>query len=116
MVQEIFELSITTIKKIFMKKKEIKRKRTTPGEILNKEYLGPLGITQKKLADHIGVDIKVINRLVNGKTSVSPELALKLAESFNTSPQFWLNAQLAVDLDKAKRQGKKLPSLISKAG
>ncbi len=92
------------------------RKRTTPGEILNEEFLMPLGITQKKLADHIGVDIKVINRLVNGKTSVSPELALKLAASFNTTPQFWLNAQLGVDLERAKGQAKKLPSLVSIGG
>lgn len=99
-----------------MRKREINRKRTTPGEILNQEYLIPLGITQKKLADHIGVDIKVINRLVNGRTSVSPELALKLAASFNTTPQFWLNAQLAIDLEKAKKQGKKFKSLVSMAG
>jgi len=99
-----------------MKRKNLIRKRTTPGEILNEEYLKPFGITQKKLADHIGVDIKVINRLVNGKTSISPALALKLASSFNTTPQFWLNAQLAVDLDKAKRLGKKVPPLVLKAG
>ncbi|MFI5391651.1 MAG: HigA family addiction module antitoxin [Bacteriovoracales bacterium] len=99
-----------------MKRKNLIRKRTTPGEILNEEYLKPFGITQKKLADHIGVDIKVINRLVNGKTSISPALALKLASSFNTTPQFWLNAQLAVDLDKAKRLGKKVLPLVLKAG
>jgi antitoxin HigA-1 len=99
-----------------MKKNEVKRKRVTPGEILNEEYLGPLGITQKKLANHIGVDIKVINRLVNGKTSISPELALKLAASFNTTPEFWINAQLAVDLARAKRNGRRLKSLILKAG
>ena len=55
-----------------------KRKPTSPGEILNQEFMKPLGLTQKALADHIGVDIKVINRLINGKTSVSSELALNL--------------------------------------
>ena len=53
-----------------------KRKPTTPGEILREEYLLPLGMTQNELADHIGCDVKVINRLVNGRTSVSAEMAL----------------------------------------
>jgi addiction module HigA family antidote len=81
-----------------MNLKRLKRSPTTPGEILKEEFLLPMGLTQKQLANHIDVDIKVINRLVNDKTSVSPDLALKLASAFNTSPQFWLNAQLAVDL------------------
>ena len=75
-----------------------RRHPTTPGEILKEEFLAPLGLTQKFLADHLMCDIKVINRLVNGKTSVSAELALKLAATFNTTPEFWLNAQRAIDL------------------
>lgn len=92
--------------------KKLKRKPTTPGEILKEEFLGPLKLTQKEFADHIGVDVKVINRLVNDKTSVSPELALKLASALSTSPQFWLNAQLAVDLYKANKEASKLPKSI----
>ena len=49
---------------------ELTREPTTPGEVLQEEYLSPLGLTQKQLADHIGCDLKVINRIVNGKTSV----------------------------------------------
>ena len=94
----------------------LNRKPTTPGEILNEEFLIPLGLTQKKLADHLECDIKVINRLINGKTSVSVELALKLAATFNTSPEFWLNSQRAIDLYNTSKELKKLPkSLIKKA-
>jgi len=92
-----------------------KRKPTTPGEILREEFLVPLGMTQKELADHIGCDVKVINRIVNGRTSVSAEMALKLGAAFRTSPEFWLNAQKTVDLYRATCQVHNLPSPILKA-
>jgi len=87
----------------------MKRKPTTPGEILQKEYLTPLGLTQKELADHIGYDVKVINRLINGRTGVTASLALKLAAALNTSPEFWLNAQKTVDIYEASKGIGKLP-------
>ncbi len=93
-----------------------KRKPTTPGEILKKEFLEPLGLTQKELADHIGCDIKVINRLVNNRTSVTASIALKLGAAFDTSPEFWLNAQKAVDIFEAFRELKKLPKTIFAKG
>lgn len=95
---------------------KVKRKPTTPGEILNEEYLKPLGITQKQMAQHVGCDIKVINRLVNGKTRLTAEMALKLGAAFKTTPEFWLNAQKAVDLYEASRLFKKLPKPILKSG
>jgi len=96
---------------------QMKRKPTSPGEILSEEYLKPLGLTQKQLADHLGCDIKVVNRIINEKTSVSAEMALKLAATFNTSPDFWINAQSAVDIFEASRRMKKLPkNLLKKAG
>lgn len=85
------------------------RKRTTPGEILREELLAPLGMTQKHLADHLGCDVKVVNRIVNGRASVAAEMALKLGAAFRTSPGFWLNAQKAVDLDRASRRTAALP-------
>jgi addiction module HigA family antidote len=84
-------------------------KPTGPGEILREEFLNPLGLTQKHLADHLGCDVKVINRIVNGRTSVSAEIALKLGAAFRTTPEFWLNAQKAVDLYQAARQLSNLP-------
>lgn len=80
-----------------------KRKPTTPGEILQEEYLTPLGLTQRELANHIDYDVKVINRLVNGRTSVTAPLALKLGAIFNTSPEFWMSAQKAVDIYEASQ-------------
>ncbi len=78
------------------------RRPTTPGEILNEEFIKPLGITQKRLADHIGVDVKTINRIVNGHSSLTPEIAMLLACAFKTTPLFWLNSQIAVDLFDAE--------------
>ncbi len=89
--------------------RRITRRPTTPGEILAEEFLGPLGMTQKELADHLGCDVKVVNRIVNGRTSVTAEMALKLAASFRTSPEFWLNAQKAVDLFEARTHLRRLP-------
>ena len=79
----------------------IARKPTTPGEILAEEFLKPMGLTQNNLAKHIGCDVKVINRIINGRTTVTAEMALKLGAAFGNTPDFWLNAQKAVDLHKA---------------
>ena len=83
--------------------RQMTRKPTTPGEILQEEFLTPMRMSQRELADHLGCDVKVINRIVNGRTSVTAEMALKLSASFQTSPGFWLNAQQAVDLHEARR-------------
>lgn len=85
------------------------RKPTTPGEMLKEEFLVPLEMTQKQLADHLGCDVKVVNRLVNGRTSVTAEMALKLGATFKMTPDFWLNAQKAVDLYEASKNLKVLP-------
>ena len=69
----------------------------------------PLRMTQKQLADHLGCDVKVVNRIVNGRTSVSAEMALKLGAAFRTTAEFWLNAQKAVDLHRASSRGLELP-------
>ena len=93
----------------------IKREPTKPGEILQEEFLKPLGITQKQLADHIGCDVKVINRIVNGRSSITAEMAVKLASALNTTPEFWLNAQQAVDIWKAYQKIRKVPDPIKEA-
>ncbi len=96
---------------------QLQRKPTSPGEILNEEFLKPMKLTQKHLADHIRCDVKVINRIINERTSVTAEMAIKLAAAFNMSPEFWLNAQQAVDLFKAsKKVGKQTPRALLKAG
>lgn len=90
---------------------------TTPGEMLEEEFLKPMKLTQRRLAEHLGCDIKVINRIVKGRTSVTADMALRLAYAFGTSPEIWLNAQRAVDIYEAyKRLGKNKPKRILKAG
>jgi addiction module HigA family antidote len=92
-----------------MKTMTRQRRPTSPGEILREEFLVPLSLTQKQLADHLECDVKVVNRIVNGRTSVSAGMALKLGAAFRTTPEFWLNAQKAVDLYRAARELSKLP-------
>ncbi len=92
------------------------RKPTTPGEILSEEFLTPFGMTQKELADHIHCDVKVINRIVNERTAVTAEMALKLGAALKTSADFWLNAQKAVDLFEARKEVGPLPKPIHKVG
>ena len=72
-------------------------------------------MTQTMLAEHIGCDVKVINRIVNGRSSVTAEMALKLGATFRTTPEFWLNAQRAVDLHRAAARLRSLPRSLRKA-
>ncbi len=92
-----------------------RRQPTTPGEILREEFLRPLGITQRQLADHLGCDIKVINRVVNGRSAVTASLALKLGAALRTTPELWLNAQRAVDLHRAGQTIRRLPKPLARA-
>jgi antitoxin HigA-1 len=79
----------------------MKRKPTHPGEMLREDFLPDYGLTVSGLAEAIGVSRQSINELVRERRSVSPEMALRLARLFGNSPEFWLNAQRAVDLWEA---------------
>jgi antitoxin HigA-1 len=92
-----------------------RRKPTSPGEILREEFLVPLGLSQKVLADHLGCDVKVVNRIVNGRCAVTAEMALRLGAAFRTSPDFWMNAQKAVDLYEAAGHVQSLPRPLLRA-
>ncbi len=98
-----------------MKKTTPRRKPTTPGEILRAEFLNPMGISQKQLADHLGCDVKVVNRIVNGRSAVTAEMALKLGAALRTSPEFWLSAQKATDLHRAMSHASSLPEPLLQA-
>ncbi len=74
------------------------RTATHPGVILLKEFLYPLGITQKALALHIDIPVQRINEIVRGKRGISPETAWLLSEALETTPEFWLNLQAVHDL------------------
>ncbi len=73
-----------------------------PGEILLDEFLGPLGITQYRLAKEISVPPRRINEIVQGKRGVTADTALRLARCFGTSERFWLNLQAHYDLEVEK--------------
>ena len=79
------------------------RRPTHPGEIFLEDFLKPLGISQKQAADRLHVSYPRMNEIINGKRSVTPETALRLARFTRTEPEFWLNLQQAVDLWDAIR-------------
>lgn len=70
-----------------------------PGEVLRELWLEPMGLTIAATAERLGVTRKTISRIVNGKASISPEMALRLEIIFGTSAQAWLNMQAAFDIE-----------------
>ena len=75
-----------------------------PGEILMEEFMKPYGITQTEIARRIGVSRKHISEIVNGKKGISTDMALRLSRLFGTSPELWLNGQIAWDVWHAMRE------------
>jgi addiction module HigA family antidote len=85
-----------------MKKVELFRRPTSPGDILRYEILEENNVTQDELADAIGMSRLTVNQIINGKRSITAETALKLAVATNITPEFWLNLQMNVDLYNAR--------------
>lgn len=79
------------------------RQPTHPGEMLLEEFLLPMAITQRQLADAINVPYQRINEIVNGRRGVTPATSLRLAKFFDMSPDFWMNLQLRWDLYHAQQ-------------
>ena len=73
-----------------------------PGEILRTEFLDPLGITPYALARDTGIDKGNLSRILNGKSSITAETALRLGTFFGTGPESWLNLQAHYDLEVAR--------------
>jgi addiction module HigA family antidote len=73
-----------------------------PGEILQEEFLSPLGVSQYRLAKETSVPPRRINEIVRGSRSISADTALRLGRYFSTSEQFWLNLQAHYDLEVQK--------------
>jgi len=80
------------------------REPTHPGEMLLKEFLEPMGLTQRELALGIRVPYQRVNELVNGRRGLTPSTALRLSKFFGNSAGFWLNLQQRWDLYHAQRQ------------
>jgi addiction module HigA family antidote len=83
----------------------------TPGEILAKEFLEPMVITQYRLAKDIGVPPRRINEIVKGQRAITADTALRLGRYFSMAPEFWLNLQSHYDLE---RQQKRLAGRLNK--
>ena len=79
------------------------RQPTHPGEMLLQEFLLPLGMTQRDLANGIHVPFQRVNEVVRGRRGVTPSTALRLSRFFATSPDYWMNLQLRWDLYQAQR-------------
>jgi len=80
---------------------------THPGEMLREDFMPDYGLTISSLAKKLGVSRQTINELLHERRSISPAMALRLSRLFGNRPEFWLNAQLAVDLWKANKQHNK---------
>lgn len=75
-----------------------------PGEVLQKDFLEPMNVTQRELALRLHVPYQRINELVNARRGITPSTALRLAKFFGNSPDFWLNLQLRWDLYQVKKK------------
>jgi addiction module HigA family antidote len=72
-----------------------------PGELLRREFMEPLGISQSRLASDLGVPFRRVHEIVKGTRAITAETAILLATYFGMSPQFWMNLQTGFELDGA---------------
>jgi antitoxin HigA-1 len=77
---------------------EMLRRPTHPGEMLREDFPPDYGLTVASLAESLGVSRQTVNELLRERRAPSPEMALRLSCLFGNTPEFWLNAQRAVDL------------------
>jgi addiction module HigA family antidote len=80
-----------------------RRVPTHPGEILLDDFLKPMGLTERELGDAIGVAYQRVNEIVNRHRAITPSTALRLAQFFGTTSEFWLNGQMRWDLYHAQK-------------
>ena len=74
-----------------------------PGRIVRQECIEPLGLTVTEAAERLGVTRQTLNNLVNEKSGISPEMAIRLSRAFGSSPEVWLGMQMEYDLAEAER-------------
>lgn len=97
---------------------KVKRKPTHPGNILKEDYLIPLEISVTEMAMKLGISRKTLSKILNEKGSITPDMALRLARAFDTTPDLWLNLQKNFDLWTAEhassdwKRVRQLPSQV----
>jgi addiction module HigA family antidote len=75
-----------------------------PGEILTEEFMKPLGLSSRKLAESIGVSAPRINDIILERRGITADTALKLSKYFKTTPKFWMNLQISYELREAEQK------------
>ena len=78
--------------------RKMKRQSTHTGKIIKEDYLEPLSITIKDMAESLGVSRKTLSKIINERGSITPDMALRLSSAFDTTPNLWLNLQKNFDL------------------
>jgi antitoxin HigA-1 len=84
---------------------ERKRKPTHPGVVIKEDILKPLNLTVTDAAKDLGVTGKALSELINEKSSLSPDMAVRIARATNTSPESWMNMQQKLDLWESMHKG-----------
>ncbi len=79
-----------------------------PGEVLREFCIEPLGLTVTDAAEGLGVSRKTLSSILNGRSGISPEMAIRLSKAFDTSPESWLNQQQHFDLWQAMKSGQEI--------
>ncbi|MDH3504825.1 MAG: HigA family addiction module antitoxin [Nitrospirota bacterium] len=74
-----------------------------PGRIVRQECIEPLGLTITEAAERLDVTRQTLDKLVNGKAGISPEMSIRLSKAFGSSPDMWLGLQMEYDLSKAEK-------------
>ena len=86
--------------------RKMKRQPTHPGGIIKEDYLEPLSLTVTDMANTLGVSRKTLSKIINKRGAITPDMALRLARAFDTSPDLWLNLQKNYDLWQAEHGSK----------
>jgi len=84
----------------------IKRKPTHPGKIIQEDYLKPLSLTITEIAATLEVSRKTLSKIINERGAVTPDMSLRLARAFDTTPELWMNLQKNYDLWQAEHISK----------
>lgn len=91
-----------------------KRKPTHPGEVIREDIIKPIGITVTDAAKKLGVTRKTLSALLNCRSSLSPDMAIRISKATNTTPESWLFMQAKLDLWNAAHHKTKVKPLTSK--
>lgn len=79
-------------------------KNIHPGEVLQEEFLGPMGISVYRLAKETGLSQTRLGQIIRGERNITAETAIKIGRFLNTGPEFWMNLQTLYDIEEAEKR------------